>query len=66
MSSVDDLAGVVSGLSSSVEALDSTVRVFIASNPGGVPADDPRVAAIVNDLRSVKDRVDALLASVPR
>lgn len=64
MSSVDDLSSVTSGLSSSVAALDASVRALIAGNPGGVSSDDPRVAAAVAELRSLKDRVDTLLSAV--
>ncbi len=65
MSAVDDLVSVTSGLASSVSALEASVQALIAGNPGGVPADDPRVVSAVNGLRSVKDRVDSLLASIP-
>lgn len=65
MSSVDDLAVAVSDLGVSVSSLDSAVRAFIASNPGGVPVEDPRLAGLVADLRAEKGKVDALLASVP-
>jgi hypothetical protein len=65
MSSVDDLSVVVSDLSVSVGSLDSAVRAFLASNPGGVPVEDPRLAPLVAEIRADKDKIDSLLASVP-